>query len=218
MPTFRSQKEITVNCLMVGGPGSGKTSLLYSYETGKFLNTSLPSELIVERSIEKRGKTLNLRILDTGPVYRILDVAPKLMSAIDVIILCYNVADRGSMETAMNVLSYIELHSTDCECCESFCSTKNKVPKLVVVGTKADLRSNQDTLFEMFDSKKTLVTKLEGQNYSESIRADMYHEVSALYHDGVDELFHELHKLFFPSLMERFHEFSRKIDMPFAVL
>ena len=209
---------MTVNCLMVGGPGSGKTSLLYSYETGKFLNTSLPSELIVERSIEKRGKTLNLRILDTGPVYRILDVAPKLMSAIDIIILCYNVADRGSMETAMNVLSYIELHSTDCECCESFCSTKNKVPKLVVVGTKADLRSNQDTLFEMFDSKKTLVTRSEGQNFAESIRADMYHEVSALYHDGVDELFHELHKLFFPSLMERFHEFSRKIDMPFAVL
>ena len=70
----------------------------------------------------------------------------------------------------------------------------------------------------MFDSKKTLVSRLEGQNFSESVSADLYHEVSALYHDGVDELFYELHKLFFPSLMERFHAFSRKIDMPFAVL
>ena len=209
---------MTANCLIVGGPGCGKTSLLYSYETGTFLNTSLPYELIVERTIVKRGKTLNLRIVDTGPVYRVLDVAPKLMSLIDVIIFCYDVADRGSMETALNVLSYIELHSTDCLCCESFCSTKNKVPKLIVVGMKVDLRSNQETLFEMFDSKKTLVSRTEGQTFSQGLRADLYHEVSALYHDGVDELFDEIHNLFFPSFLERFHDLSKKLKMPFTVL
>lgn len=208
------QNSVTANCLMVGGPGCGKTSLVFSYDTGTFPNTSLPSELIVDRTVLKRGKALNIRVLDTGPVYCILDIAPSLMSAVDVIILCYDVSDRGSMDTAINVLSYLELHSTDCMCCETSCSTKNRVPKLIVVGTKTDLRTNQDTLFEMFDSGKTLVSQIEGKSFAEKIKADSYHEVSALYHEGVDELFDEIYKLFFPSLLERFQGFSKKLTMP----
>ena len=161
---------------------------------------------------------MHLRVMDTGPVYSVLELGPKLMSAIDVIIFCFDVSDRGSMETALNLLSYLELHSTDCMCCESYCATKNKVPKLVVVGTKADLRTNQEKLFEMFDSKKTLVSRMEGQSFSEGLRADLYHEVSALYHDGVDELFDEIHNLFFPTILERFHDLSKKISMPLIVL
>ena len=56
----------SANCLLLGGPGSGKSSLLYSYDRGTFPNTSLPAELVVERRVTKRNKTLNLRLADLG--------------------------------------------------------------------------------------------------------------------------------------------------------
>ena len=122
------------------------------------------------------------------------------------------------METAINVLSFIELHSEDCACCESVCATKGHIPKLVVVATKTDLRDNQEVLFDLFDAGKTLVSPAEGRQFAESLRANLYHETSALCRDAVDELFDEIHKMYFPSMMERLHELSRRITMPFMVL
>eukprot|EP00116_Pleurobrachia_bachei_P009617 sb/3469879/ len=207
----------TVNILVLGGPGSGKSSLLFSYDRGVFLNTALPTELHVERTISRGKRTQTLNIIDGGPVSRILEVGPSLMPSVDLIILCYDVSDRGSMTTALNVLNYVELHSEDCLCCP--CSTRSVLrPKLVVVGTKADLRFNQDLLFELFDSQKSMVSPLEGREFAQSVRADLYWETSALFHEGVDELFYEIFTLFNPGLLKRFRELTVKLSRSALVL
>ena len=211
-PTMVMQNT-SANCLILGGPRSGKTSLLISYDRGAFLNTSMPTELVVERTITKQKNNFKLTISDCGPTYRILDLTPHTVSTVDVVVLCFDVADRSSLQTAQNIWNYIELQSHFEGCCFPPGKCKNsRRPRLIVVGCQCDKRYDQDVIFELFDSEKTFVSSLEGEQFANSINADMYCEASALYHDGVDELFNDIYVMFNPTA------FTRMVKRPFRQL
>ena len=60
---------------------------------------------------------------------------------------------------------------------------------VVVVGNKADLRTDEQTIVKLGASKKKLVQSSEGRHVANRIAAVAYHECSARNNDGVREVF-----------------------------
>ena len=60
---------------------------------------------------------------------------------------------------------------------------------ILLVGNKADLRNDEDTIHELAKSGQTTTTFLDGEAMAERIGADKYIDCSAKLNKGVREVF-----------------------------
>jgi len=94
----------------------------------------------------------------------------------DVVLICFSVDSPDSLQNVSEKWLPEVRH---------FCPN---VP-VVVVGTKADLRADEQTTTNVDGRQTLMVQSSDGQRVAARIAAVAYHECSALNNDGVGEIF-----------------------------
>lgn len=184
--------------VIVGSGGTGKTSLLMVYARGAFPSEYVPTvfeNYVTEVAVDKR--IVDLALWDTAGQEDYDRLRPLSYPESDVIVLCYAVNDRASLE---------QIGSKWAPEVDHFC---RGVPK-ILVALKTDLRSSQhhrsgsaslsptsvSSGSHPMNSSSTsatpngrLLTTEEGQEMAIRIGADRFIECSAKYRDNVDTVF-----------------------------
>jgi Ras-related C3 botulinum toxin substrate 1 len=168
-----------IKCVVVGDGSVGKTCLLISYTTNTFSKEYIPTvfdnyttDVIVD------GKLVHLGLWDTAGQSDYDRLRPLSYRDTDVFLLCFSVTSPASFENIMEKW-YIEIQHY-----------APGVP-VVLVGTKADLRDDPDTIKELKGQGLTPVASKDAKKLATDIGARAYMECSAMTQVGVKEIFDE---------------------------
>eukprot|EP01091_Cochliopodium_minus_P000674 TRINITY_DN1058_c0_g1_i1.p1 TRINITY_DN1058_c0_g1~~TRINITY_DN1058_c0_g1_i1.p1 ORF type:complete len:201 (-),score=46.58 TRINITY_DN1058_c0_g1_i1:114-716(-) len=167
-----------VKCVVVGDGAVGKTSLLISYTENRFPVEYVPTVFDnFTTGVEVDGQLINFALWDTAGQEEYSRLRALSYPETDVFLLCFCVVSATSFE---NIRSkwYPEVSH---HCPEA---------KLILVGTKTDLRDDPETL-QKHNKKEKLPSKEDGEKLASSINAKMYLECSALTQDGLKRVFEE---------------------------
>jgi len=166
-----------VKCVVVGDGAVGKTSLLISYTENRFPVDYVPTVFDnFTTGVEVDGKLINFALWDTAGQEEYSRLRALSYPETDVFLLCFSVVSPASFEN-IRTKWYPEVthHCPDA--------------KLILVGTKIDLRDDKETL-EGLQGEKLPTTEM-GQKLSQEIKAKAYLECSALTQDGLRQVFEE---------------------------
>jgi len=173
-----------IKCVVVGDGDVGKTCLLISYTTNTFSKEYIPTvfdnyttDVIVD------NKLVHLGLWDTAGQSDYDRLRPLSYRDTDIFLLCFSVVSRASFEN-ISEKWFIEIQHYS-----------PGVP-FILVGTKADLRTDPDTVKELKAQGVKPVETSEGKNLSSSIGAKAYLECSAMTQQNVKEVFDEAVRAF----------------------
>lgn len=160
--------------VIVGSGGSGKTSLLMVYARGFFPTEYVPTvfENYVKEMVSEK-KVVDLALWDTAGQEDYDRLRPLSYPDTDVILLCYSVTDRASLEAIASKWNPEVEH---------FCEG---IPK-ILVALKKDVR--EQTSPEGGVATKFISTE-EGQELAYRIGAYRFIECSAKLRENVDIVF-----------------------------
>jgi len=168
-----------IKCVVVGDGDVGKTCLLISYTTNTFSKEYIPTvfdnyttDVIVD------NKLVHLGLWDTAGQSDYDRLRPLSYRDTDVFLLCFSVVSPASYDN-ISEKWYIEI--------QHYCPG---VP-LILVGTKADLRTDPDTLKELKSQGATPIEAAKGKTLAAEIKARVYIECSAMTQLNVKECFDE---------------------------
>uniref|UniRef100_A0A4W6CNB0 Ras homolog family member G n=1 Tax=Lates calcarifer TaxID=8187 RepID=A0A4W6CNB0_LATCA len=120
---------------------------------------------------------------DTGGDKQCNRLRPLSYYQANVIIICFSIADPTSYENVKRKwLREIKHHCPN-------------VP-ILLLGTKSDLRDDQQILEKLKEQNQTTVTQEQGTTMAKQIKAVKYLECASINLDGVDEVFDEAIRAF----------------------
>jgi len=168
-----------IKCVVVGDGAVGKTCLLISYTTNAFPGEYIPTVFDnYSANVMVDGKPVNLGLWDTAGQEDYDRLRPLSYPQTDVFLICFSIISPHSFE---NVKSKwwpeIQHHCPD-------------VP-IILVGTKSDLRNDQNMTQQLASKGLRMVSVDEASNRSREIGAVTYMECSALTQDGLKNVFDE---------------------------
>jgi Ras-related C3 botulinum toxin substrate 1 len=166
-----------VKCVCVGDSGVGKTCLLIAYTSNAFPDDYIPTtfetycaNLIVSR------KPVRLDIFDTHGHEEYDRLRPLSYPDTHVFIVCFSVVTPVSFDHVRTKwIGEVRTHSP--------------AAKILLVGTKCDLRSDAATVQRMKEDKVECVTMERGQELAKEMKLDGYVEVSARTQLGLKDVF-----------------------------
>jgi len=168
---------VEVKCVVVGDGAVGKTCLLISYIENKFPSEYVPTVFDnYEKEIDFNGKEVKLSLWDTAGQEAYTKIRILSYPKTDVFLLCFSVVNFASYINAKDVW-----HAEIVKNCTN--------PRIILVGTKIDLREDPTTLEELAQTGKPPVTKEMGLAKSKEIGAINYLECSAKSQIGLKEVF-----------------------------
>eukprot|EP00008_Paramoeba_atlantica_P011584 CAMPEP_0201479708 /NCGR_PEP_ID=MMETSP0151_2-20130828/4360_1 /ASSEMBLY_ACC=CAM_ASM_000257 /TAXON_ID=200890 /ORGANISM="Paramoeba atlantica, Strain 621/1 / CCAP 1560/9" /LENGTH=196 /DNA_ID=CAMNT_0047861317 /DNA_START=247 /DNA_END=837 /DNA_ORIENTATION=+ len=171
---------------MVVGDGSvGKTCMLISYTTNSFPGEYVPTvfDNYTANTIVD-GSPINLGLWDTAGSNEYNTLRPLSYPGTDVFIICFSISDPSSYENVRT---------------KWFPEVSHFNPKtpIVLVGTKLDLRKNEETIEQLKQQNIEIVPKSQGEKLASEIGAYKYLESSALDQTNLQEVFEEAVKAVF---------------------
>ncbi|RZC41108.1 Ras and/or Miro domain containing protein [Asbolus verrucosus] len=169
--------SIQKKLIVVGDGGCGKTCLLIAFAKDIFLSDYKPT--VFENyvaDVEVDGKTIELSLWDTSGQEDYDRLRPIQYPDTDVAIICFSVMWPTSLEN-VTTRWWPEV--------KHFCPD---IP-IVLVGTKNDLREDQDEVEMLMRSKKKPVTSQEAEIVAKKIKAVCYVESSAKTKFNVHKVF-----------------------------
>lgn len=182
----------TVKCVTVADRGVGKTCLLISYTSHSFPDEYIPttfetlcSNLIID------SKPVRLDLFDTQGHEEYDRLRPLSYSDADVFLICFSVVSFVTYEHVKTKwIKEVRQHCPNA--------------KVLIVGTKIDLRDDPVTVQRMKENKEEVVSHEMGRLLAEEIGKGVpYLECSARTQRGVKEVFEEAVRLVVtPSLTE----------------
>ncbi|EFA82700.1 Rho GTPase [Heterostelium album PN500] len=177
----------TSKCVVVGDSEVGKTCLLVSYTTGGILPDchitvfdNYTSNLNVD------GKPYAINLWDTYISNSDTNNLTRLTYfQTDIFLLCFSVISPSSFENISSKwIPELNEHLYNNE-------TKQNV-SIILVGTKVDLRDNDEVIALLKTKNMQPITYDQGLNKMKEINASLYIECSGRTHTNVKELFDEV--------------------------
>ncbi|XP_063932971.1 ras-like GTP-binding protein Rho1, partial [Zophobas morio] len=168
--------------VVVGDGGCGKTCLLIAFANDKFYEEYIFADFeTYAADIEVDGKNIELFLWDTSGQEEYNHLRPIQYSAADVVLICFSVARRVSLEN-VSALWWLEV--------KHFCPN---VP-ILLIGTKSDLREDRKELEKFAKVKERPVTSKDAETVAKRIEAVTYLECSAKTRSNVHAVFAEAAK------------------------
>lgn len=163
--------------VIVGDGACGKTCLLIVFAKGKFPQVYVPTVFDnYVADIEIDGRRVELALWDTAGQEDYDRLRPLSYPDSNVVLICYSIDLPDSLENVMEKWISEVLH---------FCQG---VP-IILVGCKADLRNDPQTLEQLRSQSQQPVSQAQAQEVADQIGAVEYIECSAKTGYGVREVF-----------------------------
>eukprot|EP01100_Stratorugosa_tubuloviscum_P007942 TRINITY_DN3295_c0_g4_i3.p1 TRINITY_DN3295_c0_g4~~TRINITY_DN3295_c0_g4_i3.p1 ORF type:complete len:191 (-),score=77.34 TRINITY_DN3295_c0_g4_i3:47-619(-) len=170
----------SIKCVAVGDGGSGKTCLLMTFALNEFPNEYIPTifdNYVVNLIVQ--GETINLELFDTFGGVDYSRIRALNYPQTDVFLLCFSIQAPHSFENVQSFWFPEIAH---------YCPKSN----FLFVGTKIDLRNDQQQTLEIFkQSNQTLISYEEGFALANDFNTK-YSECSSLKNEGVKQVFNQV--------------------------
>jgi len=166
-----------IKCVVVGDGAVGKTCLLISYTTNAFPGEYIPTVFDnYSANVMVDGKPINLGLWDTAGQEDYDRLRPLSYPQTDVFLVCFSVISSSSFENVKTKwVPEIQHHAPN-------------VP-ILLVGTKSDLRKDDNTIKQLNSRNQAMVTVIDAQRMAKEIGAVNFLECSALTQEGLKQVF-----------------------------
>lgn len=166
-----------IKCVVVGDSTVGKTCLLISYTTNAFPGLYVPTVFDnYSANVMVDGSAINLGLWDTAGQEEYDRLRPLSYPETDIFLICFSIAQPVTFESVREKWYHEIRH----HCPHS---------PLILVGTKMDLRDNQDTIEKLLSNNQRPVPYSQGLAMANDINAVRYYECSALTQIGLKNVF-----------------------------
>ncbi|KAJ3425285.1 hypothetical protein M0812_27720 [Anaeramoeba flamelloides] len=167
----------SIKCVVVGDGAVGKTCLLLSYTTNSFPGEYVPTvfdnysaNVMVDR------EPININLWDTAGQEDYDRLRPLSYPQTDVFLVCFSLISPASFSNVKS--KWIPEIKHYCE----------DLP-IVLVGTKIDLRDDQDTLMKLEEKNLEPISYQQGMELGKEIGAYQYIECSSLTQKNLKSVF-----------------------------
>jgi Ras-related C3 botulinum toxin substrate 1 len=169
----------SVKMVAVGDGAVGKTCMLWSFSSNAFPGEYVPTVFDnCSANVMHKGQPTNVSLWDTAGQDDYDALRPLSYPQTDVFLLCFSTISRASLS---NVLA------------KWVPELRHYAPgvPILLVGTKIDLRTDEQVLERLRGRKELPITTEEGQAACDEMRLEKFAEVSALTQQGLHAMFGE---------------------------
>jgi len=166
-----------IKCVVVGDGAVGKTCLLISYTTNQFPGDYIPTVFEnYSNNLMFQNQYFKLELWDTAGQEEFEKIRPLSYPKTNVVLICFSVVNPASLNN---------VRSKWIPEIKQYCPNA----KILLVGTKMDLRENEDVVAKLKQNQQMPISFTEGQAVAKEIKAERYLECSALTRKNLENVF-----------------------------